>query len=298
MEEVGSGARNVRPGWQRVLEVARRGGLDRAVVWQLDRDGRSTLDLLANIEAFQASGVRSTAVTQGLGISSAGDSMSRLLLTMLTGVAEFERVVIRSRTLLGLAAARRRGIRMGGRPVLAAHQVMEVSLLRACGSSWTETAAAVSCSTGMARRASERGYPIVGKPATRPSPRRSVSNGSPAPRAGKGWPGASNQGPSQKQASGKEAKMRHRHLTTEGWTPATIDSCIVRGGPDGEGWVELRAAARADAEVLHAVQSLCRARLRQGRDDPEFYDREWFEAWLAWAEGDLSEASAPVAARK
>lgn len=87
--------------------------------------------------------------------------------------------------------------------------------------------------------------------------------------------------------------MRHRHVTSEDWTPVTIDSCIGRGG--AEGWLELRAAARADPAVLREVQSLCRARLRQGRDDPEFYDREWFDAWLAWAGGDLTEATAPVA---
>lgn len=88
----------------------------------------------------------------------------------------------------------------------------------------------------------------------------------------------------------------HRHVTTEGWTLATIDSCIGRGG--SEGWVELREAARGDPEVLRALRALCRDRLRLGRDDPEFFDREWYAAWLAWADGDLAEATAPVAVQK
>lgn len=85
VEEVGSGACNDRPGWQKVLSAARHGQVDQVVVWKLDRAGRSTLDLLANIEALQAAGVRFTAVTQGLDIRPAGDSMSRLLLTCWQG---------------------------------------------------------------------------------------------------------------------------------------------------------------------------------------------------------------------
>ena len=90
--------------------------------------------------------------------------------------------------------------------------------------------------------------------------------------------------------------MKHRHLTTETWTLATIDSCVGRGRR--EDWVELRAAARADAAVLRDLQGLCRERLRLGQDNPEFFDREWYAEWLAWAEGDLAEAAAPLAVRK
>jgi putative DNA-invertase from lambdoid prophage Rac len=152
-EEVGSGARNDRPGWQRILEAARRGQIDTVVVWKLDRAGRSTLDLLANIEALQTAGVRFLAITQGLDIKPTGDAVSKMLLTMLAAVATFERDLIRERTRLGLARARARGVRLGGRPVLSRSQVAKVKGLRERGASWSEVCEAVGCSSGTARRA-------------------------------------------------------------------------------------------------------------------------------------------------
>lgn len=153
VEEVGSGARNDRPGWQRVLAAARRGELDAVVVWKLDRAGRSTVDLLANVEELVGLGVRFLAVTQGLDIKPGGDAMSRMLLTMLSAVSAFERDLIRERTLLGLAAARQRGVRLGGRPALSKAQVAKVRALRAQGASWSEVASGAACTIGTARRA-------------------------------------------------------------------------------------------------------------------------------------------------
>lgn len=153
VEEVGSGARNDRPRWQKLLDAARRGQLDTVVVWKLDRAGRSTLDLLANIEALQGLGVRFLAVTQGLDIKPGGDAVSTMMLTMLAAVSAFERDLIRERTRLGLAKARARGVRLGGRPVLSKAQVSKVKALRAGGSSWSQVCARVGCSTGTARRA-------------------------------------------------------------------------------------------------------------------------------------------------
>lgn len=133
VEEVGSGARNDRPGWQRILDAARRGQLDVVVVWKADRAGRSTLDLLANIQQLQALNVRFLAITQGLDIRPGGEAVSKLLLTMLAAVAEFERAIISERTRLGLAGARRRGKRLGGRPVLSSAQQAQVRQLRGPG---------------------------------------------------------------------------------------------------------------------------------------------------------------------
>lgn len=184
VEEVGSGARNDRPGRQRVLDLARHGGL--------------TLDLLADFEALQAAAVRFTAVPQWLDIRPSGDFVTRFLLTALGGVAEFERDVIRERTRLGLAAARRRGIRLGGRSYPSAEQAMEVRRLLSRGSSWTEIANAAGCSMGTARRAAARGYPMVGKPGTRPSPRHSVSKRSSPAGAPSGRPEGSSPGAGRK----------------------------------------------------------------------------------------------------
>lgn len=48
-------------------------------------------------------------ITQGIDIRPGGEAMSRLLLTMLSAVAEFERDLIVERTKLGIARAREQG---------------------------------------------------------------------------------------------------------------------------------------------------------------------------------------------
>jgi putative DNA-invertase from lambdoid prophage Rac len=116
-EETGSGAKNDRPGLARVMEAAKRGRVSAVLVWKLDRFGRSALDVLNNIEALTRAGVRFIAVTQGLDIHPDGDATSKLILTVLAGVAEFERQLIRERTRLGLAAAKARGVHLGRRSI-------------------------------------------------------------------------------------------------------------------------------------------------------------------------------------
>lgn len=117
IEEKGSGASNDRPDQQRVMAAARAGKLDVVAVWKLDRWGRSVLDVAATIrELVDVCGVRFVAITQGLDLRP-GDAVSRMVLHMLAAVAEFERELIRDRTRLGLARARKRGVKLGRRPV-------------------------------------------------------------------------------------------------------------------------------------------------------------------------------------
>src|SRR2546422_8580569 len=52
IEETGSGARNNRPGLRRVMETARKGEIAAVLVWELDRFGRSSLDVLSHIRAL------------------------------------------------------------------------------------------------------------------------------------------------------------------------------------------------------------------------------------------------------
>jgi putative DNA-invertase from lambdoid prophage Rac len=156
IEETGSGARNDRPGLQRVLELARDGCVNAVLVWKIDRFGRSALDLLANIEALVGCGVRFIATTQGLDIKPDADPMSRLLLTMLAAVAEFERELIRERTRLGLARARKRGVRLGRQPRLSELDKARVAQLRAEGLSWSKVAKRLEVSVSTAKRAARQ----------------------------------------------------------------------------------------------------------------------------------------------
>jgi DNA invertase Pin-like site-specific DNA recombinase len=174
-EETGSGARNDRPVLQAVLDGAQRGRFECVMVWKLDRFGRSALDLLANIRVLEDAGVRFIAITQGIDIKPGGDPMSRLILTVLAGVAEFERELIRERTLLGLDKARRAGTQLGRPPGRSAPAPDHVARLRATGRSWRVIATELGCTIAAARRAAQRGsqtHAEKGTPRRRHSLRR------------------------------------------------------------------------------------------------------------------------------
>lgn len=157
VEEHGSGARNDRPGLLRVLDAAHRGQVGAVVVWKLDRFGRSTVDLLHNIQAITRAGVRFVAVSQGIDLrGGAGDAMGNLMLTVLAGVAEFERELACERIHLGLARARREGKRFGRPRDAGAPPPGTVRHLRSLGLSWADVAGRLGCSAAMARRVLER----------------------------------------------------------------------------------------------------------------------------------------------
>jgi putative DNA-invertase from lambdoid prophage Rac len=156
VEETGSGANNNRPGLVRVLEAARRGRIDAVLVWKLDRFGRSALDLLTNLRALESAGTRFVCVTQGIDIHAGGEAMSRLLLTLLSAVAEFERDLIIERTKLGIARARESGVRIG-RPRVPRPSQREVRSLRSQGFTWSDVADQLECTVWAARDAAKKG---------------------------------------------------------------------------------------------------------------------------------------------
>src|SRR6185503_9813394 len=133
-EESASGAWGARPGLLRIMEAARRGEVDVVVCWKLDRWARSSLDALSTIESLADAGCRFVCTSQGLDIKAGGDAMSRLILTVLSAVATFERDLIRERTRLGMARAKAKGRRIG-RPRKSA-TTERVRALRAEGLSW------------------------------------------------------------------------------------------------------------------------------------------------------------------
>ena len=109
-EETASGAQRDRPQLRAALDYLRGG--DTLVVWKLDRLARSTQQLIGTVEELARRGVGLRCLTQDIDTTTAG---GRLVFTVFSAIAEFEREVIRERTRAGLDAARARG-RRGGRP--------------------------------------------------------------------------------------------------------------------------------------------------------------------------------------
>jgi DNA invertase Pin-like site-specific DNA recombinase len=134
--EVASGAKADRAQLRQVLTKLAVG--DVLMVTRLDRLARSTRDLLNTLATITAAGA---------GFKSLGDTWAdtttphgRLMLTVLGGLAEFERELIRARTSEGRARAKARGVRLGRRPKLTSHQQREARSRRANGEPLTEIA--------------------------------------------------------------------------------------------------------------------------------------------------------------
>jgi DNA invertase Pin-like site-specific DNA recombinase len=119
--EVASGARTGRAQLRRVIDQLDAGKL--LLVTRLDRLARSTRALfntLAAIADHQA-GFRSLNDAWADTTTSHG----RLMLTVLGGLAEFERDLIRARTGEGPVRAKARGVKLGRKPKLTDHQKRE-----------------------------------------------------------------------------------------------------------------------------------------------------------------------------
>jgi DNA invertase Pin-like site-specific DNA recombinase len=140
-----SGAVTDRPALAKA--IAALGNGDALVVCKLDRLARSTRDLLNTLAAIGEAG----ATFKSLGDSWADTTTphGRLMLTVLGGLAEFERHLILARTSEGRKRAQARGVRFGRKPRLTEHQRQEALARRANGEALVEIARsyAVSHST-------------------------------------------------------------------------------------------------------------------------------------------------------
>ncbi len=129
-----SGAVTNRAQLRRALGALQKG--DVLLVTRLDRLARSTRDLLNTLAAI---------ADKGAGFRSLRDTWAdtttphgRLMLTVLAGLAEFERDLIRTRTGEGRERAKARGVRMGRKPKLTPHQRIEAMVRRDAGEALTE----------------------------------------------------------------------------------------------------------------------------------------------------------------
>jgi DNA invertase Pin-like site-specific DNA recombinase len=121
-KETASGAKTDRPELARVIRRLEHG--DVLTVTRLDRLARSTRDLLNVLDEIGK---------RGAGFKSLADKWAdtttphgRLMLTVLGGLAEFEKELIRARTDDGRKRAKARGVRFGRPKVLSPHQRQEV----------------------------------------------------------------------------------------------------------------------------------------------------------------------------
>jgi len=126
--DTASGAVTDRPGLIEALSHLRPG--DTLVVWRLDRLGRSLSDLIGTVTALSQRDIGFRSLQEQIDTTTSG---GKLVFHIFGALAEFERDLIRERTLAGLAAARARG-RKGGPPhKLTPQQVQQLKALYATG---------------------------------------------------------------------------------------------------------------------------------------------------------------------
>ena len=123
-EDTASGKNANRPELEHCKRSLRTG--DTLVVWRLDRLGRNLSDLVQIVTDLEAEGIGFESLSEKIDTTSAS---GKLMFHVFASLAEFERSLIRERTVAGLAAARARGRKGGRRKKITAAQEKEIRAL-------------------------------------------------------------------------------------------------------------------------------------------------------------------------
>jgi DNA invertase Pin-like site-specific DNA recombinase len=137
-----SGSSPSRPKLEKLLRSIGKG--DVLTVWRLDRLGRSLPHLIEVVRDLEAKGAGFQSLSENIDTTTAG---GRLIFHLMGALAEFERSLIVERTQAGLAAARKRGVKVGRPRSLTPAQVKHAQKLIDSG----EAPSAVAKSLGVNR---------------------------------------------------------------------------------------------------------------------------------------------------
>jgi DNA invertase Pin-like site-specific DNA recombinase len=138
-----SGRKDRRPALDRLMADARKGKFHIAAVWRFDRFGRSLRHLVTALDEFHDLGIQFVSTQDGI---DTGTATGRLMFAVVGAMAQFEAELVRERTIAGLGAARRRGVRLGRRPVRV--DVERARELRGQGLSYRQLAVELGASVG------------------------------------------------------------------------------------------------------------------------------------------------------
>ena len=131
---------------------------DCLVVWRLDRLGRNLADLVRIVNELEARSVGFESIMENIETTSPA---GKLVFHLFAALAEFERNVIRERTLAGLRSARARG-RKGGRPKKLTRRE-DLDMLRALGKQGNTQVKDIAARFGISRATVYRLAPTNGK---------------------------------------------------------------------------------------------------------------------------------------
>jgi DNA invertase Pin-like site-specific DNA recombinase len=152
-----SGTKANRPGLDELRGAVRSGEVQQVMVYGLDRLGRSLRDLLLLMDELSAAGCAVISLRESIDLST---PTGRLLVHMISSLAEFERELIVGRVRAGLARVKATGRTRSGRAVGRPRREVDVAAvrsMRAAGQSWRDIAQVLR----VPRRTVERAYQLA-----------------------------------------------------------------------------------------------------------------------------------------
>ncbi len=102
-----------RTGWRALMQEAAHRRIKVVLVARLDRAFRSITHALVTVEQFKRWGVSLISLAEPWANTADGGAIGELVFTILGGVAQFEKALIRERIMAGLERARRQGKTLG-----------------------------------------------------------------------------------------------------------------------------------------------------------------------------------------
>lgn len=124
-DEAISGFRSKRPGLDALVAAIKKRQIDILIIYHISRLGRSLKHLLEILELCDSKRVELVSYSDGFDTST---PMGRVMFQVAGAFAEYERELIRERTIAGLEAARRRGAKIG-RPYAGTSDLEKVAHL-------------------------------------------------------------------------------------------------------------------------------------------------------------------------
>lgn len=107
-----SGSTDARPGLKKLLSMVRNREVDIVIVLKLDRLFRSLRHLVVTLDEWQDKGITFIAIKDQVDYTT---STGRFFVQLLGCLGEFEKSLLRERTIMGLEHAKARGVKLGRR---------------------------------------------------------------------------------------------------------------------------------------------------------------------------------------
>ena len=124
-----SGVKSDRENYKKLFDDVRKRKTDIVLVWRFDRFARSTKELINALEEFNNLGVDFISYKENIDTST---PTGKILFTMISAFAEFERAIIRERVIAGMEKAKDRGVTIG-RPKIPPFTIQKVLEMRKNG---------------------------------------------------------------------------------------------------------------------------------------------------------------------